>query len=213
MKKFVGFLKLKLWRIFSSAALVIAAFFMTATGATVYATQNQICGNGGSGYCMNAWNGGPNVNMYRGGVSNEDFVPVTVPNDCNHGKVSAGGTYGYCPFVNHWLDEAYVNDTIVQIQDQDSASPYNGYCIGGATGTGYLLPCGTNNNGTGAGIGTIMVEFQSVNCGNPGQAYLVDRYWSDYYDDNVWVASGGNPGTPVYVNSTTTQTCWGGLYL
>ena len=25
------------------------------------------CGNGGTGYCMNAWNGGPYVKMYYGG--------------------------------------------------------------------------------------------------------------------------------------------------
>ncbi len=177
------------------------------------AAQQQICGNGGSGYCMNAWNGGPNVNMYNGNNSNEDFTEISVPQDCNHGKVSDGGTYGYCPFTNHTMDQALVNQTIVQLQDLNINSNYYADCVGGASGTGDLLPCGSPN-GTGAGIGTIMVEYSSADCYSDGaQGYLVDRYWGDYYGGYAWVSSGGNPGRPLYVNDTSTSTCWGGFDL
>jgi hypothetical protein len=34
---------------------------------------SQVCGNTASGYCINAWNGGPSVKMYYGGYSNDNF--------------------------------------------------------------------------------------------------------------------------------------------
>ena len=50
---------------------------------------SQVCGNTGTGYCINAWNGGPSVKMYYGGYSNDSFAatPVFCVQRARHGPV------------------------------------------------------------------------------------------------------------------------------
>ena len=54
-------------------------------GAGPAFAQQQVCGNGGSGYCINAWFGGPPVKMYYGGKSNEDFEFIFNVKECGSG--------------------------------------------------------------------------------------------------------------------------------
>jgi hypothetical protein len=49
-----------------------------ATGVTPAFAQTQICGNGGTGYCKNDWNGlgyGNPVKMYNGNTSTRTSGP------------------------------------------------------------------------------------------------------------------------------------------
>lgn len=58
------------------AAAVLLPFLVGVPAAQ--AQISQVCGNTGTGYCMNAWNGGPSVKMYYGGYSNDNFGATQV---------------------------------------------------------------------------------------------------------------------------------------
>lgn len=196
-------------------ALAVTGLLL-GTGGSAHATQQQICGNGGSGYCMNDWNGSNQyVKMYYGNSSHEDFGFIFNYTECGGGKVTSTmqGDSADCPFVNKYLDDTLHNDPIGQIEYWPT-----GQCIGTTTaGTAWLGNC-ANSSGVGGGTGSTLIDY---NLG-PTDA-LIDRYWSDYYSSGqnyfpCFLVSGGNPGTYLYMNSgiDSSGTCknvstdWGG---
>jgi hypothetical protein len=152
--------------------LILLATILLPIGVTLgvgipaaYAqTGNTYCADIEPGAeCLNAWGGGPEVNVYNG--------------------VSA----------DYNLFEIYSeNSGAVQIIDSDGG-PYDGACIGdyGNSSTDAragLDPCGARN-GSGAGWGTIMQE-ETAECPS-GSVAFHDNHWGGYlsYDGT----SNGDP--------------------
>ncbi len=165
------------------------------------ATQQQICGNGGTGYCMNDWNhqSGGIVKMYYGNSSNEDFY-IIFDNRCDGGHTvlsTEDGDPVNCPFATASLDFQYRGYNIVEVQ----YGPYD-ECIGGSGSAAYLQDCST-------GTGTVQItDYESCN----GGAQLINRYQSDLYGLGETVTSGGSVGSQLLLNvSQSDGTCWGGL--
>jgi hypothetical protein len=184
---------------------LLSVFVMVATlsllsPGTAHAAQVQVCGNNGTGYCLNDWgNGGLNnpVKMYWGNNSNEHFVAV-LTSWCNNGHVRSD-----CPFQHASLNQQYDGANIVQIEY------LNGYCIGTNANADAVLGLCPNANATPSN-GTIMIEPRTPcggGVGNGPSTYLVDRYWSDVAGSSSYLRSGGNPGVQAYYSGT--PTCWG----
>jgi hypothetical protein len=190
-------------------AVALASLELTlGTGATpAFATQQQICGNGGSGYCMNNWNGANQyVKMYNGGVSHEDFEFIYNITECGGGRVTAvyWGDSSNCPFTTVQADKNYRGDPIGQVEYVPT-----GQCIGTTSaGTAWMGNC-ANSSGVGGGTGSTQILLDLG--GATGQ--LINRYWTDYYSSgSEWtpysLTSGGNPGTYLYMNGYP-GTVWG----
>jgi hypothetical protein len=180
-----------------------------ATGTRAEAFQQEICGNGGTGWCMNDWNGANTyVKMYAGNSSHEDFVAIFNVSQCGNGKVHStiGGDATDCPFGVKQLDYEWQGYPIGQIEYAPT-----GQCIGSVSstdGTAYLGNCG-NNSGIGGITGSTLI-ISSVD------GTLIDRYWSDAYNlsgsccISYGLTSGGNSGTPLYEWGYP-LTSWGGF--
>lgn len=211
----------------SGRLLITAASVMLAGAAGIPAAQaqtsvsSQLCGNGGSGYCMNAWNGGPTVKMYNGGVTNEDFTYRDV-NVCNGKNKVESNTAPYhdganCPFTNTGIDNQLRGATIVELEDLNNDECVGTGDINSQQDIGYLGSCG-NSSGVGAIDGAFDVigfETPDGNGSCPIGNFLVNRYWTNTYGTNqlAFVQSGGNPNTYLFVGSIppfdTEPTCWG----
>ena len=175
-----------------------------ATGAAPAFAQTQICGNGGTGYCMNDWNNGGYgnpVKMFNGNNSNENFTVQTI-NRC--GGVSTGGN---CPFVDHNLDA--IGGKIVQIRYANTS-----LCIAANTANGQAVlgACNNVSTGTGGDTGTVFVD---------DGVELFSVYYTNQHNPNATgdsdepycALSGGNPGQPLFLNSnydTAPCTYWAG---
>ena len=188
--------------------LLVAAAFLLPFLAAVPAAQASspnICGNGGSGYCINAWNGGPYVKMYYGGYSNDNFYirDVYMCSGSDLVQSTAHGEATNCPFSNQNLDSDpnFWNHPIVEVVYGN-----NGECVGtSANGYGYLGSCG-NSAGSGAINGAFNVLWYDSGCGYA----FVNRYWTNHNSDASYWVSGGNPNTYLYVGRQEAWTCWGG---
>jgi hypothetical protein len=186
--------------------LLVAATFLLPFLAAVpvaQASSPNICGNAGSGYCINAWNGGPYVKMYYGGYSNDNFYlrDVSVCSGSARVQSTRHGDATDCPFTNPNLDSLFWNDRIVE-----AVYGNNGECVGTtASGTGFLGSCGSSD-GTGAINGAFNALHYYSGCGYA----LANRYWSNQFSNQYYWVSGGNPGTPLYLNGQDSWTCWGG---
>jgi hypothetical protein len=184
---------------FAAAALALTVWFAITAGAA--AAQVQICGNGGSGYCMNDWGNGGSlspVKMYYGNSSNESFGVIPV-DPCHDG----GTVNSTCPFTSRYLDSYYAGDPVLELEYAPK-----GLCVGTTgSGTAELAGCG-NSYANGAGDGTIVV--------NVGSGNLVDRYWTNRDDESLFVCSSGRLGGPLEMNYVLTEPyggCdWGGLF-
>jgi hypothetical protein len=175
-------------------------------GASPAFAQQQVCGNGGTGYCINAWFGGPPVKMYNGGKSNEDFEFIFNVKECGSGEVTSTfyGDPTNCPFSTAELDKQLRGAPIGQLEYLPT-----GQCVGTLTGSAA--------SGVGGGTGTTQIYWAI------DHVILINRYWSDYYSSaenesiQCNVTSGGNPGTPLYMNGYNGSTpCsiyteWGGI--
>jgi hypothetical protein len=185
---------------------ISTALMLGAMSIPAYATQQQVCGNGGSGYCMNDWNGvgdGP-VKMYNGGNSNEDFYATNVY-DCNGStadtvQAEQDGDPSNCPFSTVSLDNQFEGYTIIQV----NYGGHPGECIGGTGNDTDLVSCGAD------GSYYILLGNQ-IGCSGD---YLVNRYFSDGDGDGVpeSIESSGVKGGVLYNDiSLNDSTCWGGL--
>lgn len=95
----------KLWLMAAAIPLMCVMCLAGAPAAQAAAVTN-VCGNGGSGYCLNAWNGGPYVRMYYGHSSNENFQVEGVDTCMGSGAVMStrAGDPINCPFSDPNLD-------------------------------------------------------------------------------------------------------------
>lgn len=180
------------------AAAVLLPLLVAAPAAQ--AQTSQICGNGGSGYCINAWNGGPYVKMYYGGYSNDNFHLQQVYVCSGYSTVQSKyyGDSTNCPFSDAIADQVLWTDPIEEVVYGN-----NGECIGTtANDAAYLGSCG-NIYGTGAIDGAFDVLDVSAGCDD-----LYNRYWSNAYGVLSGLTSGGNPGTPLSAGYGE-ATCWG----
>jgi hypothetical protein len=200
----------------AAAAVVtvtVAGVLAWATNAApAFAAQQRICGNGGSGYCMNDWNNqtaGYPVLMYYGGDPNENFSYQKIDRCDGHNYVtapSAGIGTTYCPFASQSIDAAYAGAPIVQLRYGST-----NLCVAAntANGHGVMGDCNSVSTGTGGATGTVQIE--DLNYGN-----LINLYYTNQLGSNSFtydgLSSGGNPEQPLYMNSDEGNlTVWGGL--
>jgi hypothetical protein len=70
--------------------------FLTTNPASAQAGGDQFCYAGS--YCLNAWNGGPEINVYTPGVNNDSFT--TIQNSAGYWNFQftniEGSSYGDC---------------------------------------------------------------------------------------------------------------------
>lgn len=201
-------MQVRKWAVSMSALLATLAGI--TLGFTVVPAQasSQICGNGGSGYCLNDWgNGGSGnaVKMYNGGVANDNFYFQPV-NACDGGSVilsdcaSAWGAQG----------GNLVGASITRVKYINSGPGY-GLCVGtNSSGDAIMAACG-DDTGSGAGNGVIMAFIHNETCNTGSEAKVVDRYWSKQYGVLSLLESGGNVGVQAFLNysDADTATCWG----
>lgn len=179
-----------------------------ATGATPAFAQTQICGNGGTGYCLNDWNGlgaGNPIKMFNGNNSHEDFwiQPIGRCGGSSTGTLT-------CPFNDHNLD-GILGGTIVQIRYANTS-----LCVAANTANGQAVmgACNGTGNGSGGDTGTVFVD-DGLN--------LYNVYYTNQHNPNATgdadvpycAQSGGNPQTPLFLNasffSSVGCTDWGGI--
>jgi hypothetical protein len=173
----------------------------------------EICGNGGTGYCLNAWNGGPYVKMYYGGGYTNDYFYFQAVSPCSGNDTVQSTGYGdktNCPFTNSSIDYALHNDLIVELVDGNNHECVGTGNLNGVHDVGYLGSCG-NGSGAGAIQGALDVEYTPI-CPSPSgtETALVNRYWTNTYNSGYYgyVSSGGNPARPLYTGVIGNQTCW-----
>lgn len=134
------------------AAVVMVIAMATPAGAT--GVGFQYCYYNGAYACLNAWSGGPWVNVWTGG-----------PNQCN----------GDFSVINNYA----TGDN--EIEFSCGSGGWNGHCIGDAyndpnNASTSLDACG--NGGEGEGWGT---NFQPGTAGCPaGQEWFYNTHWHRY---------------------------------
>lgn len=195
------------------AAATTVAFAGISIGAatSAHASIPSICGNGGSGYCLNAWNGGGvdlPIKMYYGGYANDSYSFFHLPFMCHDGHVHANAPYGPCPFTSgSGLNTAMDGAVIAEVADNR-----NGLCVGTTSSSVYSTeePC-PDSFGNNGGWGTIWVAAGNSSCNSSFKYFLENRYWSDAYNSLSSLSSGGNPGQQAFVAFSSTATCWGAV--
>lgn len=200
-------------KIRKKAALILAvtATLIGLAAVPAHATGiPSICGNGGTGYCLNAWNGGGQggqVRMYQGGSLNDGYEVIYLSLMCHDGRVHASAPYGPCPFENGTGLNTQMNGAaLVAIRDTR-----NGLCVGTTSSTlgtvEVTCPDALGNNG---GWGVIQAESASSGCNAANKEFFENRYWSNAYDTLASLQSGGNSGIQATFTPNTSQaTCWG----
>jgi hypothetical protein len=162
-------------RIVLALALAVTAGGAVLGTATPAAAMVQICAQGGSGYCLNNWNGEDIfVAMYTSNVLNDSFQVLSI-NPCNSSP--AGQVTQTCPFnLGSGFNARFAGDNIVQINDYDS-----GACVGTGTSPDNLGAAGelacTNSVGNGGGVGTWQVVAPVS--GPPSGVVYINRYWTN----------------------------------
>lgn len=196
-------------------ALTVLAAALLAIGLPIsspaYASSvPEVCGNGGSGYCLNDWGNaaGGAVKMEFGGVANDNFI-LTLVYACNNSDEVSSSCDSQWGAQGHTLD----GSLIFEIRYNRQGSPGFGQCVGtNGSGDAVLTACG-DAAGKGAGNGAIMafLDRGSPACGSSTRALYVDRYYSSHYNVLAFLQTGGNPGISAFLNYTdkATATCWG----
>ena len=173
---------------------------LMGTGVTpAWATQIQICGNSGSGYCLNDWGGGDfagdPVKMYYGGSSSEHFQNSFLSGMCNNGYVTST-----CPALGS-AQSSLIGQPLYRID----YGP--GGCV--ADNGSYKAVIGNcpSDSGSGGSDGSIFIEVPY----GPGSCRLFSREQSDYWGTPVGLNSGGSVGAQATTNgSGSGLTYWGG---
>jgi hypothetical protein len=188
-----------------AAAVGLSGALTLAVGIVPAAASQQICGDYGSGYCLNDWgNGGVGnpVKMYYGSSSNEDFYVQPIDRCAGGDHVTAT-----CPFSSQSLDSDLIGMEIVQVQYA------GGGCIATTTGVNnagaaVIGNCNKVSTGSGGSDGTVDVIWYDS---------LANIYWSNngVNGDLACLQSGGNPGVQAtYLIEYAGEpgcTPWGGL--
>lgn len=188
----------------AAAGALLAGIVLSLLGAQHAGaiTPDDFCGNNGNGYCINAWNGGSlghAVKMYYGNSSNEQFAVQQINRCAGSSLVTAT-----CPSSNTALDQQLDHGGIVY-QIVYLGNNLN-LCVGSTDtsgGTADLVGCNDTSTGSGGGQGTVFMA-PSLNA-----ATLYNSFFSGHDDDFSCMTSGGNPGTPLYLNKNSGCTQWG----
>jgi len=189
-------------------AVLAAAGLAVALALPAHAAVPSVCGNGGSGYCLNAWNGGPDVRMANGGLANDNYNLIPLSLMCHDGHVHANAPYGPCPFASGSGINTQLNGAAIEAVRDGR----NGQCVGSSSADASTALEGTCPDalGNGGGWATIYAIARNSGCSAGNQVFLEDRYWSNAYGHQVELASGGNPGTSAFfATNTGIATCWG----
>jgi hypothetical protein len=194
-------------RLLRTAVVVLTATALAAGFGTqaALASTSQVCGNGGTGYCLNDWGGaglsGDAIKMYAGGTANDDFY-VQAVNRCNGSYVATTS----CPFSSSQNNNFAAGGDVVEIVDTNNESE----CVASTSSFKAVLgSCADPLTGAGGANGVIMVlHFDECSSGDIG---FIDRYASDSQGLS-WLTSGGNPGVQAFYD-TTLVSCWGDYQL
>lgn len=163
---------------------------------------------------MNDWNGGGIVAIGQAGWPNSNFDGQNLyrcpsPNgNVDYVTATQDGDQTNCPFSNVGLDNQFRGWGIFQITYEGS------YCVGDNTsnGTAEITICNNPSTGYGGGTGTVNVYYQSapipLGCYHAPDHYFVNKYWSDYYGEEVDIMSPNNNGDDVYFAAANPPTCW-----
>ncbi len=186
-------------------ALTLTVSLSLGLGGVVHAASNypEICAQSGNGYCLNDWNGNPNlgapVKMYTAKVANDVFSWSSLPGYCSDGDVS---TSPACPFKNgSGLNTEFNGAPMVEIQAG------NDLCLGtDSSGNANLGAC-PNPNGKSTGS-NIWVLAAGCNPYNAGDYSFVNVYWSNIDGSPQYLISGGAIGAQAYVQDGVAS-CWG----
>ena len=189
----IGLIRIGLLFLFVIAGAIVAT-------SPAKAFSSSICGNAGTGYCLNNWNNGGSgnaVKMYYGGYANDNFDLVFV-NACD------GGFSILSSCESSWGPQGSRLEGSAIIEIQYIAKPT--LCVvTTSTALAVLGTCAKASDGTGGANGVLMAAYNGPGC---SQDYYVDRYWSGKDGQLVYLQSGGNPGLQAYFNLGS-GTCWG----
>lgn len=190
-------------KLLRKAALGLAVLGFTALagaglGAAPAMAAGQICAQGGTGYCLNDWNGGgigASIKMGQNGWPHQAFGTVHLTGMCGNGGFVAAN----CP--NSTASTYLFGEPIVAIK----------YSGGGCLGSGnsddraFLVTC-PDNNGNGGGWGSI--QIQDGTCSGNSAVILANSHFTGLDGRVVEVVSGGAVGAQALVDSTS-GSCWG----
>ena len=161
--------------------LVSGAAVASGTTPAFASSGHEVCDEGFSAglqiYCLNAWNGGPDIRTYTPGVSNNNFVVQGVDR-CNHGDYSTSN----CPISGN------PSGLFIYQIEYVGGGTYNGDCLGDNTGNlpsdAQMVRCNsTSYPGSGGGTATIFVAFHGDGNFFPycdsGFNYAVNAHWTN----------------------------------
>jgi hypothetical protein len=179
-----------------AGGFLLALVTTMAVGAPGASASVGICGNDGSGYCLNDWNGGGlgnAIKMYYGNSSNEDFY-VELIDRCN-GNYLVTAT---CPSTDYSFDKSNEGSDVVQI-----VYGPNNDCVADPTGSGdgVLGKCNYTSTGSGGAQGSVFIIDKS------NDLVLYNNYWTNYDDSPNCMTSGGNPGQPLILFEFNQSLC------
>lgn len=176
-----------------------------ATGGVAHASGvTRICGNAGSGYCLNDWGGadaqGDAIKMYYGGNSNENFWVHHLTTFC--------GGLGYIgsSCTSQWGASGGLelgNDAVMIVYGP-------GGCIGSDNNGLAILTSCPNDSGVGGGTGTVFAYSNTTCFGCAHTATFASRPWSHSSGQIANLESGGNVGFQANMICTGGCTNWGG---
>jgi hypothetical protein len=177
----------------ATALVVGGAVTLMATAGPAYAQTTELCsGSGGySDQCLNAWNGGPLVVVWHGGVTNDTYEYLQIDRCDPQGTSTAN-----CPIPGNPIGK-----WVVQIYD-----PRSGLCIGDfgndpTNPTAGEVGCNTISSGYGGGYGTVFVLVgSSYGCYN-GSLHYISAHWSTNWTNRVGINWQTGYGGLVYFNS------------
>jgi hypothetical protein len=187
----------------------VIAVTLFAFPASAHA-QQQICGNNGTGYCLNDWNAkqteGAAIKMFNGGNSNENFNVQQLTSMCNNGVATST-----CPINVSGVN--LTGGTIVKLRYMSGP-----FCVAtNSSGQAVLGVC-PDLSGNGGDDGTIFVWWDTgvmtgpcaLTTGSQFTGYLANRYWTNNDGQLEDLFSGGNPGVQAFFGGGN-GTCWGEL--
>jgi hypothetical protein len=168
-------------------------------GGSRRASIGSVCGNNGTGYCLNDWNNaGGAVKMYYGGTTNDNYIVEQETLACNNGVSTAT-----CPINVNGLNTA--GAAIIEI-----LNPRDGRCV--ATNGNAQAVEGTcaDLRGIGGSNGVTGLWFSNSSCHANWPGFFLNRYWTQNDSTWVWLQSGGALGAQAYFVRTQpgTSSCW-----
>lgn len=197
------------------AAAVLAVTAGLAMAAPAHATQQQVCANGGTGYCMQDYGGGDYVGdavtNYYGSSGYEDFYTQFV-NACdgNHYvEAVIDGDPHNCPFTIVAQDQYWRGFGIQQIRYGPG-----GCVVSGPSSKAVLGTCDDPSNGTGGSAGVLDLIYGQNGFGcdaTRGEGWAVNVYNTDYYGSVAFLQDGSGLWAQDYFYLETSGTCWGGV--